>query len=216
MIDTVVFDFDGTIMDTNNIIIESWQHTYRTIKGHEGDLGYILNTFGEPLEDSMRNAFPEVSTEESVAVYRDFHRARFYDMIQLFPGVEEMLANLKEGGYKVGLATSRLKVTAYQGLEKYDLFKYFDTVLTVEESVKPKPDPELLLKTLAKMDSKPETSAMTGDTRLDIACANRAGATSILVGWSEALAGKTKEDFTGDEVPDYIIKTPQELFDVIR
>jgi len=89
-------------------------------------------------------------------------------------------------------------------------------VLTVEESVKPKPDPELLLKTLAKMDSKPETSAMTGDTRLDIACANRAGATSILVGWSEALAGKTKEDFTGDEVPDYIIKTPQELFDVIR
>lgn len=216
MIDTVVFDFDGTIMDTNNVIIQSWQHTYRTIRGREGDLGYIMNTFGEPLEDSMRNAFPEVPMEESVAIYRDFHRERFYDMIELFPGVEEMLARLKDEGYKVGLATSRLRVTAYQGLEKYDLFKYFDTVLTVEESVKPKPDPELLLNTLAKMKSEPQTSAMTGDTRLDIACANRAGATSILVGWTEALAGKTKEDFTGDEVPDHIIQTPAEIFEVIR
>ena len=216
MIDTIVFDFDGTIMDTNKVIIESWQHTFRTIKGREGDLDYIMNTFGEPLEYSMKNTFPEVPMEESVAVYRDFHRARFYDMIELFPGIEEMLGKLKDKGYKLGLATSRLRVTAYQGLEKYDLFKYFDTVLTVEEAVKSKPDPEILLNTLAKLKSEPQTSAMTGDTRLDIACANRAGATSILVGWSQALAGKTKEDFIGDEVPDHIIHTPDEIFDVIR
>lgn len=216
MIDTVVFDFDGTIMDTNNVIIQSWQHTFRTIKGREGDLDYIMSTFGEPLEYSMEKTFAEVPSEESVRIYREFHRAKFYDMIEIFPGIKEMLSEVKELGYKTGLATSRVKLTAYQGLEKYDLFKYFDEILTVEEVTKAKPDPEMLLTTLKKLGSSPETSAMTGDTRLDIGCANAAGATSILVGWSQALAGKTKEDFTGNEIPDHIIETPADLITVIR
>ena len=148
--------------------------------------------------------------------YMDYHRDRFEDMIELFPGIEEMLAELKRRGYKTGLATSRLKVTTYQGLEKYDLFKYFDEIITVEDVTKAKPDPEILLTMLERLGSKPKTSVMTGDTRWDIGCANNAGATSVLVGWSQALAGKTKEDFTGNEVPDFIINTPEELLTIIE
>ena len=65
-ITTIVFDFDGTVMDTNEVIIRSWQHTYRTLTGHEGELTYILSTFGEPLDLSMENAFPKVPVDESV------------------------------------------------------------------------------------------------------------------------------------------------------
>lgn len=214
-IDTVVFDFDGTVMDTNNIIIMSWQHTFKTITGKEADKAMLHASFGEPLEYSMKKFFPDLPVEESIKVYRDYHREKFVDMIELFPGIEALLAGLKDKGYKTGLATSRLKVTTYQGLEKYDLFRYLDTVITVEDVTKAKPDPEILLTTLGKLGSKPENSVMVGDTRLDIACANHAGATSVLVGWSQALAGKTKKDFTGSEVPDHIIKTPEELFAII-
>ncbi|MBE6045597.1 MAG: HAD family hydrolase [Clostridiales bacterium] len=215
MIDTVIFDFDGTIMDTNDVIIGSWQHVYKTLRGEEGDLKYILSTFGEPLEYSMGNSFPEVSVDESVKIYRDWHRERFLDMIKLFPGITEMLQEVKSRGYKTAIASSRLRYTLHQGLEKYDLMKYFDTVVAVEDAENGKPAPDIVLKTLDILDSSSENSIMVGDSRLDILCARNAGVSSVLVGWSATLAGKTKEDFAPGEAPDFIIQTPKELLDII-
>lgn len=215
MIDTVVFDFDGTIMDTNDVIIGSWQHVYKTLRGKEGDLDYILSTFGEPLEYSMKTSFPEVPMEESVKIYRDWHRERFLDMIKLFPGVTEMLQEIKDRGYRMGIATSRLRVTLEQGLDKYDLRKYFDAIVAVEDTENPKPAPDIVLKTLAMLDAKPENAIMVGDSRLDILCARNASVPSVLVGWSATLAGKTKEDFAPGEAPDFIIDQPADLLDII-
>jgi pyrophosphatase PpaX len=215
MIDTVIFDFDGTIMDTNDVIIGSWQHVYKTLRGEEGDLDYILSTFGEPLEYSMENSFPEVSMEESVKIYRDWHRERFLDMIKLFPGITEMLQEVKARGYKTAIASSRLRFTLNQGLEKYGLEQYFDTVVAVEDAENGKPAPDIVLNTMERLDSKPETSIMVGDSRLDILCAHNAGVPCVLVGWSATLAGKTKEDFAPGEAPDYIIQKPADLLDII-
>ena len=215
MIDTVIFDFDGTIMDTNDVIIGSWQHVYRTLRGEEGDLEYILSTFGEPLEYSMEKSFPEVSVEESVKIYRDWHRERFVDMIKLFPGITEMLQEVKARGYKTAIASSRLRFTLNQGLEKYDLGQYFDTVVAVEDAENGKPAPDIVLNTLERLDSKPETSIMVGDSRLDILCAHNAGVPCVLVGWSATLAGKTKEDFAPGEAPDFMIHKPADLLDII-
>ena len=215
MIDTVLFDFDGTIMDTNDVIIGSWQHTYRTLRGEEGDLDYILSTFGEPLEYSMRKTFPEVPVDEAVRVYRDWHRAKFLEMIKLFPGVVEMLEEVKKRGYKTGIATSRVRLTLNQGLEKYDLGKYFDAIVAVEDIEEAKPAPDTILKVLDKLGSKTENAIMIGDSLLDILCARNAGTVSVLVGWSATLAGKTKEDFAPDEAPDYIIDKPEDLLSII-
>ena len=216
MIDTVIFDFDGTVMDTNKIIIESWQHTYRTLRGQEGDLTYILSTFGEPLEYSMRNTFPEVPVEESVETYRSWHVDHFWDMIDLFPGIYELLEEVKNQGYKTGIATSRLNATLYKGLEKFDLEKFFDAIVTVEDIQNAKPHPETILKVLDKLDSSPENAVMLGDTRLDMICARNAGCTPILVGWSASLAGKTIADFPENEAPEYIIRKPEDLFSIIK
>ena len=215
MIDTVIFDFDGTVMNTNRVIMASWQHTYRTITGHEGDETYILSTFGEPLELSLKNAFPHVPVEQSVEIYRDFHRDNFGPMIKPFPGIYDMLEKVKERGYKTGIATSRVRETLEQGLEQYNMRKYFDAIVTVEEVTKHKPDPQMLLKVLKKLNSAPDRAVMLGDTLLDIICAKSAGAGAILVGWSEALAGKTISDFETKKAPDYIIHNPEELFDII-
>ena len=215
MIDTVLFDFDGTIMDTNDVIIGSWQHVYRTLRGKEGDLDYILSTFGEPLEYSMETSFPEVDSDVSVKIYRDWHHEKFLDMIKLFPGVAEMIQEVKARGYKTGIATSRLRKSLHMGLDKYDLEKYFDAIGAVEDIEEAKPAPDTIYKVLAKLDSQPETAIMVGDSRLDILCARNAGVPSVLVGWSATLAEKTMEDFPPGEAPDYIIHKPEELFDII-
>ena len=215
MIDTILFDFDGTVMDTNKVIIESWQHTYRTLTGHDGNVDYILATFGEPLELSLENAFPDVPVDESVNVYRTWHRDNFMTMIELFPGIMDLLTEIRKRGYKTGIATSRVEKTLYQGLEKYNIRKYFDAIVTVEDIANPKPEPDTVIRALQKLDSRPENAVMVGDTRLDILCARNAGAMSVLVGWSVSLAGKTKEDFAPGEAPDFIIDKPNDLLDII-
>lgn len=210
-IDTILFDFDGTIMDTNNVIIMSWQHTFRTLENREEKLENLVKTFGEPLERTMESFFPHIPVEESIEVYRSFHRDNFGELITLFPGMKELLAEVKKRGYRTGLVTSRLFETTMQGLEKYEIKDYFDAVVTADDTTKHKPDPEPVNITLHKLGSKPDHSIMLGDTLFDILCARNAGVKSVLVAWSLALAGKTMEDL-GDDAPDYIIEKPEELF----
>lgn len=213
-IDTVLFDFDGTIMDTNNVILMSWQHTFRTLENREEDEKKLAATFGEPLERTLERFFPNVPVEESIEVYRGYQRKNFSDLITLFPGMKELVMKVKACGYKTGLVTSRLKRTAMEGLEKFDLTKYFDVIITPEDTDKHKPDPEPVNIALERLGSKPENTVMLGDTIFDIQCSHNAGVDAVLVSWSLALEGKTKEEL-GEDAPEYIINTPEELFDII-
>ena len=213
-IDTVLFDFDGTIMDTNNVILMSWQHTFRTLENREEDEKKLAATFGEPLERTLERFFPNVPVEESIEIYRGYQRKNFSDLITLFPGMKELVMKVKACGYKTGLVTSRLKRTAMEGLEKFDLIKYFDVIITPEDTDKHKPDPEPVNIALEKLGSKPETALMVGDTIFDIQCSHNAGIEAVLVSWSLALEGMTKEEL-GEDAPEHIINTPEELFDII-
>lgn len=213
-IDTVLFDFDGTVMDTNNVILMSWQHTFRTLENREESPEKLVKTFGEPLETTMGKFFPDIPTDRSIEIYRSFHRDNFGELISVFPGMTELLAEVKKRGYKTGVVTSRLYSTTMQGLEKYHLNDYFDTVVTAEDTTKHKPDPQPVNTALEKLGSVPEKSIMLGDTLFDLMCAANAGVKSVLVGWSLALKGKTREEL-GKDAPDYIINKPEELLEII-
>lgn len=203
MIDTILFDFDGTLMDTNHIIIESWQHTFRTIEGREESLDRLIPTFGEPLEQTMKTFFPDMPVEESIEVYRSFQRDHFTGYIELFPGTKEMLRKVKDAGFKTAVVTSRLIGTTMEALEKFGIVEYFDVVITPHDTTKHKPDPEPALVALEKLGSKPENAAFIGDTYFDIGCANNAGVKAILVGWSFALQGaQAHEEYAADAVID--------------
>ena len=210
-IDTILFDFDGTIMDTNDVIIQSWQHTFRRLTGRDGDVAKILATFGEPLEISIRNFFPEVPVEESIAIYRGYQHDNFLNLISLFPGMEELVKEVKSRGYRSGLVTSRLKHTTMQGIEKFGLAPYFDDIVTAEDTTRHKPDPEPILIMLDKLGAKPQNAIMLGDTLFDIRCAKNAGVRSVLVSWSLALQDIAAADL-GSDAPDHVINQPEELF----
>lgn len=212
-IDTVLFDFDGTVMNTNNVIIQSWQHTFRTLEGKERPVDDIVETFGEPLITTMGRFFPEVPPQEAVDIYRSYHYERFEDLIDIFPGIIDILSQLKGKEYKTALVTSRLRGTTDRGMKKYDLDKYFDAVITMEDCTKHKPDPEPINIALAKLGSSPERAVMLGDTMYDIKCARNAGVESILVSWAMAV---TEEDLQGPHAPDHIIEKAEDLWDIIR
>lgn len=215
MNDTVLFDFDGTIMDTNEVIIQSWQETFRTLAGREEDRDVLLKTFGEPLEYTMRNFFPEVPVEKGLEIYRGYQRDNFLNDIQLFPGIRDLLDELSARQIKMALVTSRLKHTTMQAIDKFDMEKYFGYVVTADDVTRHKPDPQSALIALDKIGSRPDQTIMIGDTLFDILCARNAGCTSVLVSWSLSLADKIKDGFAPEEEPDRIIDDPAQILQML-
>jgi len=211
---TIMFDFDGTLMDTNEIIIKSWQHTFRTVAGHEADREVLLATFGEPLVLTMKNFFGVEGEKalEYVDIYRDYQKGIFLDSISLFPGVPEMLEELKAAGYRMALTTSRLKKTTLMAVESFDIGKYFDVIITADDCSKHKPDPEPINITLEKMGVPKDQAVMVGDTTMDTGCAANAEVTSVLVGWSMALRDPEKQKAAG---ADFIISQASDLITLL-
>ncbi len=212
-INTVLFDFDGTIMDTNSVVLQSWQHTFRTVEGKERPTEEIISTFGEPLSITMEKLLPQIPAEEGIQIYRGYHYDNFSDLIGVFPGILELLEALREKGYKTGIVTSRLRHTTQVGLQKYDMEKYFDTIVTCDDTGKHKPDPEPLNIAMDRLGSKPDETIMIGDSMFDIICAKNAGVKSVLVGWALAVS---EEDKYGENAPDYVLSNAADLLKILE
>lgn len=211
-ITTILFDYDGTIMNTNDVVIQSWQHTFRTVEGKERPIEFITRTFGEPLYTTMARALPQITVDEGVKIYRSFLREHYTDMIAPFPGMVDLVRRLKEKGYRTGLVTSRVGDTTVQGLEQFDLHHHLDCLVTHEDTDKHKPDPEPVLIALRKLSSTPSESIMLGDSMFDILCAKNAGVQSVLVGWQMAVS---EEEIKGPDRPDFLIERPEDLFAIL-
>lgn len=212
MINTVIFDFDGTLINTNDVIIEAWQYTYKHYLGHEVPVGQITKCFGEPLLITMAREFPGVPAEESAEIYRNHQRAKADELVKLFDGIEDMLKAVKETGCKIGIVTSRTKESTLFYINKFGIGDYFDGIVSCDDTDKHKPDPAPLLLGLDRLGASPAEAIMVGDSAFDIKCANNAGVRAVLVDWR----------MTGDDQKlrecniDYEIKEPMELPEVLR
>jgi pyrophosphatase PpaX len=211
-IEAVVFDFDGTIMNTNRVVINSWQHTYTVLRGAPVPEEQIIRTFGEPLEQTMARVFPDVPVAESIEVYRSYHREFFGKDITVFPGMRELLAELKARGLKLSLLTSRVKETTLEGLAKYELAQYFDDLITACDVTIHKPHPDPLLKAIERLGAEKEKCLMVGDTYFDLLCAKNAGVEFVLVGWQQAIP---PEELVGERKPEHMIEKAEDLLRLI-
>ena len=210
----IIFDFDGTIANTNNIIIASWQSTFKRYLGHELPVREIEATFGETLYDSIDRLIPDAPVDEVVAHYRHYQDTHQEDYpVYVFEGVRELIDELKARGHKIGVATSRTLSSFSKYMASLGMEGCVDEVVTMEDVTKHKPDPESVERVLQKLGASPEESIMIGDTKYDIGCANRAGVDSVLVGWSHYVdeGSMTADGFE----PAYRIETPAQLLELV-
>jgi pyrophosphatase PpaX len=208
----VIFDFDGTIMDTNDLILNSWQHTFNHYEGKKRGNEEIYATFGETLKYSMKNLLPNVETDEAIEKYREYQIAHSDEQIKLFDDIVELLDELKKRDLLLGIVTSRLRNTTMKYLKSFDLLDYFDVIVTCDDTNVHKPKPEPALIALKQLDVKKDETIMVGDTRFDIGCANNAGIDSVLVNWGVAYR---QENLPSEFIPKYVINKPMELLEVI-
>lgn len=204
MIDTVIFDFDGTLADTSQVVINSYKHIY-TVFGKDGfDEDYVMSTFGEPLALTLQRDFSEHSFEDVIACYREYQVERFNDEVSLYETVKEALDYLKDKNIKMGIATSRLRNSTMEAVDNLNIKKYFDVIITADDVEKHKPDKEPLIKTMELLNSKKENTLYVGDSRFDMECAINSDVTPVLCGWHK-LSEELKNQYNIKYVLDKMI-----------
>lgn len=208
----ILFDFDGTLVNTNDVILASWQHTYKHYLGHEVPVEHITACFGEPLLVTMEREFPGVDPAESAAVYRQFQVENADRLVTIFPGIKELLVALKEAGYVLGIVTSRTRESALRYMDMFGIASYFDDLVTCDDTTIHKPNPEPLLLAMSKLGALADESLMIGDSPFDIKCANNAGVDSVMVEWRITCDDTSLID---DAKVDYWIHQPMELMELL-
>jgi len=207
-IQTILFDLDGTLIDTNELIISSFQHTfdYYDLKFSREE---ILHFNGPPLRDTFHAVNPQLA-DEMVRVYRE-HNIKNHDaLVEAFPGVVDTVAKLYSKGYGLGIVTAKVDRTVDMGLELTGLNKFFNTVITFNDVTHSKPHPEPVFKAMKELNANPATTIMIGDNSHDIEAGKNAGIRTAGVAWSDK--GRA---FLESFKPTYMLETMEDLLDIV-
>lgn len=197
----VLFDFDGTLVDTTELIHQSMRHATSTVLGREYPRETLLNGVGRPLPEQMKTFDPE-RADELLEVYRCHNEAHHDDLVQEFPGVEAALRRLQEAGLELAVVTSKRRVSVDQALESFPgLGRVVDRFVTMEDTTEHKPHPEPLLKGMEILGATREEAAYVGDSPYDIAAAQAAGLTSVGISW-----GAFPHESLREANPDYLLR----------
>ncbi|MDD2374310.1 MAG: HAD-IA family hydrolase [Eubacteriales bacterium] len=180
----VLFDMDGTILDTVPLIVESFQYTYYKHTGQYREDQDIIATIGLPLEKVFSEFAPGLR-EEMFQTYISHNVKLLPSHIGLFLGMPSLFANLKAAGIKLGIVTSKRIDSANRSIEPFHLDEYFEFILAKEDTSRHKPDPEPLLLAMSKLGVTDSDSVVyVGDSIHDLRCAQNAGCKSVVVDWT--------------------------------
>lgn len=210
MIECILFDYDGTIADTAEIVWKSFGETVSQFTGHNVTMEEFIEVFGKPLSEMM-SFYSKDRTEEMMSYYREYFTLHQDRLIKPFPGVTETIIKLKEMGVKTAIVSSRTKSGVEYGLDMFGIKNHIDLVIGLDDTKNNKPHPEPIFKAINLLDAKVEQTLMVGDSPHDIIAAKESGVKSCVVAWT--LFNKEKMYGLG---PDYIISDMNELIDIIK
>jgi pyrophosphatase PpaX len=178
----VLFDLDGTLIDSTPMILASFQHATKTVLGEAVPDEAIFAIVGGPTLEAQMRSFAPDRVEELVAVYRA-HNTPLHDHLQLCAGMGDVLATLKAEGRRLGIVTSKRRHTTQLALDRLEIERFFDTIVTSDETATHKPSPEPVQLALTRLDAAPGAAAYVGDSPYDVGSARAAGVFSIAVSW---------------------------------
>lgn len=208
-INTILFDLDGTLIDTNELIISTYLHILEKYFPSKYKREDVLPFLGPTLTETFE-AIDLDRAEEMILEYRTYNLANHDLMVKEFVGVLTTIHTLKEKGYKLAIVTTKLHETSLKGLRLTKLDSYFDVIVALDHVNKVKPDPEPVLLALEQLNSKPEQAIMVGDNFHDILAGKNAGTQTAGVAWS--IKGR---DYIAKYEPDYILEDMAELLTLL-
>jgi pyrophosphatase PpaX len=205
--EAVLFDLDGTLIDSIGLIVRSYQHTL-TVHGKPAETyAEILRGVGAPLATHLDQWASDAQERAAmVATYRAWNRAHHDELVRPFPGIAAALDGLVQRGRRIAVVTSKLRAAALHGLAHCGLHHPFEVVLGADDVERHKPDPAPILLALERMGVAPARAAYVGDSVFDVRAANAAGVVS-----GAALWGPYERAFLAPAAPRVWLEAPAEL-----
>jgi len=215
MLKAVIFDFDGTLVSTIDLHVESSQKALEKL-GIKVSPKDVEDEIGKSLDDMIKDLaqkYPEIHNidiNEAIRIKRELFYQNL-DKVKLFKGAKELLSLLKDNGIKIGLATSSLKDFVYAILERFNILDYFDVIVTAEDVSHAKPDPEIFMKTLELLNVKPYEAVVIEDSSYGVIAAKRAGIPVFVV-----LTGVNDKRTLEKLYPNKIFKDLYEIYQYFK
>jgi pyrophosphatase PpaX len=207
----VLFDLDGTLIDSGPIILASMRHSVRTVLGREIAYEELAATVGgQGLVAQMRE-LDAARVDELVEAYRE-HNDPLHDTLEAFGEMVQVLPLLRTNGRRLGIVTAKRHRTVALALDRFpELAAQFDVVVAHEDTERHKPDPDPVLAAIERLGAAPSQAAYVGDSPFDIQAAKAAGAFAVAVGWG----GIHSDERLLAEKPNAFVTSPRELLDVL-
>ena len=181
----LLFDLDGTLCDTDEMIVQTMQAIYKEYKPIKERTREELYYFsGPPIKETLRNEFPHEDPEKMYTVFKEVSKGFYKSTVKPYPDEIETLKALKEKGYLLGVVTNKgLPLTLYS-LEICHINTFFDVIVSADDVNIPKPDPTGVLKALEKLHITDKSRVLyLGDNDIDYVTASNAGVDTLLVTW---------------------------------
>lgn len=204
----VVFDLDGTLVDTIGLIVDSYQHAFTAVLGAPEDEVLIRSWIGQPLIRAFREHSPE-RADELFATYVEWNHANTERLVRRYAGVDDLLADLAASGVRFAAATSKLRGAAETALRLTGLDAFLSgpqALVTLEDTAEHKPNPAPLLLAVERLGGLPAEAVYVGDAVVDVQAARAAGMAAAAVTWGAGA----RSDVVACE-PDVVADTVEEL-----
>jgi phosphoglycolate phosphatase len=206
----ILFDHDGTLVDSYEGIARCMELTCRDLEKPELNDAEIRASIGPTLENRFAELWGLEISEHASKIYRSHYETHFLSGTKLIAGVKETLEAIAGMGLLIACVTNKTQTYCVRQLEHFDLMKRMDLVLGARQGYPPKPDPAMILAVLEKLDLAPEEAAMVGDTPIDVAASRAAGVHAWAVGGNYT----SKEDINLAG-PDLFFEDITKVFDFI-
>jgi pyrophosphatase PpaX len=206
---TVLFDLDGTLIDSGPIILASMRHATRTVLNREVPDDVLLAGVGSGLVAEM-HALDPGRADELVRAYRE-HNEPLHQELQACDGVLAALAALRSQGRTLGVVSAKRRRTIAMAFDFVPLAGYFEVVVGADDTELHKPHPDPLLHALERLGADPGTAAYVGDAPFDVQSARSAGIAAIAVTWGRIHS----RERLALEQPDAIVDSVEELLGVL-
>jgi pyrophosphatase PpaX len=204
----VLFDLDGTVIDSGGIILASMRHAAETVVGGDWTDDQLMKAVGGPGLEAQMVALDPNRVDDLVRVYRA-HNEPLHDTLEPCGNMDVVLAELKARGHRLGIVTAKRRVTVELAFAKLPLEHLFETVVGGDETTRHKPDPEPLLLGLDRLGANPQEAAYVGDSPFDMQAAKAAGLYAIGVSWGRIHSAAKLGD------ADVIVDRPEELLELV-